>query len=404
MAPGKCPLCGLFLILFVLQHAGFSAAQTPPTTAAQSIWTPSEWAKARQLSPLPPPPLDPSNKLSGNLRAARLGHRLFFDTRLSPRGISCATCHQPERGFTGGLPIETNTKPLTRNTMTILNTAYYRWFTWDGARDSLWHQASGPIENAREMGSSRLYVVRTVMRHYGAELDQVSPLPPGWQSLWPSLPAAGQPGDTAFETLPATHRNAVNQVFVTILKCIAAYERQLVSSASPFDNFVSGDHRALYQSEQRGFQHFLRLQCDTCHHTPLFSDNKFHNLGLPTRPVTDLGRAEGIRRLQQSPLRIIAPEKPNHEAQLIGQFRTPSLRELKFTEPYGHNGSIGSLIDWMRHYERVLSLPPARYVGQLAPELKPVNLSRRQRQELAAFLLALSSNYHSEWTQPPDLQ
>jgi cytochrome c peroxidase len=108
------------------------------------------------FSPLPPPPLDPSNALTDNVQAARLGHRLFFDPRLSPHEVACATCHQPARGFTDGLKVANTLAPLHRHTMTILNVGHYRWLTWDGARDSLWHQAVGPIESPQEMGASRL--------------------------------------------------------------------------------------------------------------------------------------------------------------------------------------------------------------------------------------------------------
>jgi cytochrome c peroxidase len=129
-----------------------------------------EWEKARSFSPLPAPPLDPSNRLSASDEAARLGQRLFFDSRLSPKGFSCASCHRPETGFTDGLAVANTIAPLQRNTMTILNVGHYRWLTWDGARDSLWHQALAPIENPNEMASSRLYVVKTVMRYYERQL------------------------------------------------------------------------------------------------------------------------------------------------------------------------------------------------------------------------------------------
>ncbi|ETX05356.1 MAG: hypothetical protein ETSY2_23425 [Candidatus Entotheonella gemina] len=248
-------------------------------TAATGEWTAAEWAKARRLSPLPPPPRDATNALADHDKAAELGHLLFFDPRLSPHGVSCATCHRPECGMTDGLPVGHTLAPVHRNTMTIVNSAYYRWLTWDGARDSLWHQAAGPIESPKEMGSSRLYVVRAVMQHYEQALKQIVELPSGWASMWRQLPPAGQPGEAAFDRLPPDRQAAVNRVFATILKCIAAYERKIVSAAAPFDRYVAGDSTALSLASRRGFQHFLRLACDTCHNTPLFSDDEFHNLG-----------------------------------------------------------------------------------------------------------------------------
>jgi cytochrome c peroxidase len=143
----------LILLAFIVQYTatkGVPKRQTLAQTAATStLWTAEEWAKARRFSPLPPLPADPTNALAESPQAARLGHRLFFDPRLSPAGVACATCHKPERGFTDGLPVSHTLSPLHRNTMTILNVGYYRWLTWDGARDSLWHQAVGPIETPR---------------------------------------------------------------------------------------------------------------------------------------------------------------------------------------------------------------------------------------------------------------
>src|SRR5262249_44636936 len=122
-----------------------------------------------------------------------------------------------------------------------------------------------------------------------------------------TLPPSGQPGEATFDALPLAHQEAVNRVFTTVLKCLAAYEQRVVSASAPFDRYVAGEETALSVSAQRGFQHFLRLECDTCHTTPLFSDDQFHNLGLPPVPVPDQGRAEGLRRLQESLFRGTGP-------------------------------------------------------------------------------------------------
>jgi len=375
------------------------------------LWTDREWVQARRFSPLRPPPADPTNALADNLQAAHLGHRLFFDPRLSPNGIACAMCHQPERGFTDGLAVAHTLAPLHRNTMTILNVGYYQWLTSDGARDSLWHQAAAPIESPKEMGSSRLYVVRTVMQSYGAELRQLGPLPETWDTQWPTLPPTGQPGEPVFDTLPPAHQEAVNRVFTTILKCLAAYERQVVSAPAPFDRYVAGEATALSASAQRGFQHFLRLECDTCHNTPLFSDDQFHNLGLPPGPGPDQGRAEGLQRLQENLFRgtgpyadgppVVRAEDYAGGKALMGSFRTPSLRELASTAPYGHNGALRTLEEWLDHYASVTSSPPDHMLGTLDPALAPVEITPQEKQELIDFLLSLSSAYASAWTQKP---
>lgn len=384
--------------------------ESKQSVSTSMLWTAEEWAKARRFSPLPPLPASPTNALAENQQAARLGHQLFFDPRLSPNGVACASCHQPERGFTDGLSVANTLSPVHRNSMTILNVGYYRWLTWDGSRDSLWHQAIGPIESSKEMGSSRLYVVRTVMRHYAQGLKRLTTLPNGWDQLWPTLPEFGKPGDPAFDNLPQKHQESVNRVLVTILKAIAAYERKLVSAAAPFDRFVAGDRSALSVAAQRGFQHFLRLQCDTCHTTPLFSDDEFHNLGLPPVPEPDQGRAEGLPRLQRSQFRgsgpyadgapVVRAEDYRFGKALVGSFRTPSLREVSSTAPYGHNGSLATLEAWLDHYVRVTS-SPQDFVGSLDPALFPVTITAQEKRELLSFLHSLSSDYSSEWTLKP---
>lgn len=394
------------LLLVVIGVTGVMAE--PPLVGE---WTAAEWAVARQLSPLLPPPPDPTNALGQSTAAARLGHHLFFDPRLSPHNVACATCHKPDLGFADGRPTANTLGRLHRHTMTILNVGHYRWLTWDGSSDSLWHQALGPIESDKEMGSSRLYVIQAVMRHYGPELASVVALPRNWDSVWPTLPADGKPGDVLFDQLPTAYQKDVNQVFAMILKCIAAYERRLGSTTAPFDRYIEGDRTALSRDAQRGFQQFVRLQCPVCHTTPLLSDDEFHNLGLPSDGGVDRGRATGLPRLHQSRFRGTGPYadgKPVVRAEdyqvgkaLVGSFRTPTLRELKTTAPYGHNGSIATLEAWLDHYVQVTKTPQTVAVGVLDPVLGSVQVTLQERSDLVAFLLSLSSDYASEWAQAP---
>ncbi|HEY7715146.1 MAG TPA: cytochrome c peroxidase [Candidatus Binatia bacterium] len=379
---------------------------------SSEIWTAEEWEKARSFSPLPLPPPDPSNRLSGNDEAARLGQRLFFDPRLSPKNFSCASCHRPEMGFSDGLAVANTIAPLHRNTMTLLNVGYYRWLTWDGARDSLWHQALAPIENPKEMGSSRLHVVKTVMRHYKGELVKLVRLPEGWNKLWPRLPDFGQPGDSQFDRLRNSDKEKVNRVFASVLKVIAAYERKIISGRSPFDRFVAGERQALSDSAQKGFQHFLRFGCDRCHNTPLFSDDDFHNLGLSSSAAPDNGRYDGLSVVKSSRFRgtgpyadgapVIDVESYSPGKTLIGAFRTPSLRELRYTAPYGHNGTVKTLEDWMKHYTDVTTTDNPQFIGSLDPSLPRIEMTEAEKNELVEFLMSLSSDYRSSWTPMPE--
>ena len=226
------------------------------------------------------------------------------------------------------------------------------------------------------------------------------------------LPSAGKPGDAAFDALPQAQQEAVNRVMVAILKLIAAYERRVVSAPAPFDRYVAGETSALSPAARRGFQHFLRLGCNTCHTSPLFSDDEFHNLNLLPVPAPDPGRAEGLLRLQQSPFRgtgpyadgppVVRAEEYQTRHALLGSFRTPSLRELVSTAPYGHNGAIATLEEWMEHYVRVTAMPDPNALGTLGPALAPVRIPPQEQHELIVFLRALSSDYHSEWIQVPE--
>lgn len=184
-------------------------------------WTPAETALLRSLwiGSLPPLQADPGNAVADNPRAARLGQRLFFDTRLSGNGaVACATCHQPERQFTDGLEVAVGMGRGERNTMPLAGVAYSPWMFWDGRKDSLWSQALGPLESPLEHGGSRQQYVELLSTDelYRSE----------YEALFGPLPAV--PGEE-----PATTR-----AFVNIGKAIAAYERLLIPGAGRFDRYV----------------------------------------------------------------------------------------------------------------------------------------------------------------------
>ncbi|MCL4211634.1 MAG: hypothetical protein KJZ68_13350, partial [Phycisphaerales bacterium] len=108
-------------------------------------------------------PPDPTNRFADDPRAAHFGQYLFFDTRFSANGqVSCATCHDPAKGFADGLPLGKGLAELTRHSMTLWNVGRNRWFFWDGRIDTLWAQALQPFENAMEMGTNRVRVVRQI--------------------------------------------------------------------------------------------------------------------------------------------------------------------------------------------------------------------------------------------------
>ena len=146
-----------------------------PTTPQP--WTESDLQMLQSLSlaELGPLPADPGNAVADDPRAAEFGHALFFDTRLSGNGgISCATCHQPARSFTDGLPRGQAIGTSKRNTPTIIGTAYSPWLYWDGRRDSQWSQALSPLEDVNEHATDRQQVLDVIRNdpdyraHYAA--------------------------------------------------------------------------------------------------------------------------------------------------------------------------------------------------------------------------------------------
>jgi hypothetical protein len=130
--------------------------------AELSTLTDEEVARIARMSPLPAVPGDPSNRFVDDETAARLGHRLFFDRRISPAAVTCADCHIPDKWFTDGKPLGDAIGTSSRNTPTVIDAARRRWVGWDGKFDSLWSQALAPIEHPDEMGSSRERLLRTV--------------------------------------------------------------------------------------------------------------------------------------------------------------------------------------------------------------------------------------------------
>jgi cytochrome c peroxidase len=262
-------------------------------------WTPAEIELLRSLwiGSLQPVPADPSNAVADDPRAARLGQRLFFDTRLSANGeVACATCHQPELLFTDGLDVAIGVARGDRHTMGLVGVAYSPWLFWDGRKDSLWSQALGPLENPIEHGGNRLQYVELL-----AADDQYRT---GYEALF---------GD--FPELPNEDR-VITEVFVNMGKAIAAYQRLLLPGESRFDqyvqallgNYVAKMESILNEDEVAGLRLFIgNAQCVNCHNGPLFTNNEFHNTAvLPaTGELPSMGRVGAVREARADPFNCL---------------------------------------------------------------------------------------------------
>lgn len=395
------------------------AACAPAPVEERIEFTAQEREKIARLSPLPPLPPDPTNALADDPRAAELGKALFFDKRLSgDAGHACSTCHRPDLAFADDAPLSQAVGTTARNTPTVLNAAYNRWFFWDGRADSLWAQALKPIEHPAEMNGSRVQVYRlldadaALRRSYEAifgKLAQVAGLPPQGRPASDATDPLAQ----AWGTLSITDQTTVNRVFANLGKAIAAYERTLVTADSPFDRFAralaAGDRQgeeAISMQAKLGLRLFIgRARCILCHSGPLLSDLEFHNLGLGDRAWlenTHPARKSGALEVRADPFNGdgLYSDAPSSAAtrklafladsdEQLGQYKTPSLRNVALTAPYMHGGHFATLGDVVRFYS-MLTESPQTPVGHRDELLLPLFLDEAEVARLAAFLETLS--------------
>jgi cytochrome c peroxidase len=334
------------------------------------------------LDPLPP---DPSNAWADDSAAAELGRRFFFDRRLSSDGsVACATCHDPRKEFQDGRPLARGVGTTDRRTMPVAATAYSPFLFWDGRKDSQWSQALGPLESPVEHGGTRAQYARVVATHYRPDYEQV----------FGSMPDLAQ-------------RDAVTRVFVNIGKAIAAYERRIGYGPSRFDAYVSAwqttgapPRGVLSTDEVAGMNLFVgKANCIQCHNGPLFTNNEFHNTGVPqaTGAPVDRGRFVAAARVKSDEFNcrsrwsdagpgqcpeLDALPAPTHAMERA--FKVPSLRNVADRPPYMHAGQMHTLAQVLRHYDSA----PAAPAGH--SELRPLGLSPAELRQLEAFLRALS--------------
>jgi cytochrome c peroxidase len=359
---------------------------------------------------------DPSNSVADDPRAAQLGQTLFFDSRFSANGeVSCATCHQPDRLFTDGLPRSEAIGTTPRGAPSIVGMAYSPWFYWDGRRDSQWAQALSPLENPVEHGGTRTQYVRILEgdKTYRAEYEAIFGLLPDFSDPARFPDVAGPVEENAeaiaaWQAMTPEDRDAVNRVYANMGKAIAAYERLLMPGPSRFDGYVGalldGDEKAmeagLIPDEVAGLRLFIgQGNCTRCHNGPLFTNNEFHNIGVPTAEglPPDLGRETGVQQAIANGFNCLGPYSDaepeacaelrfvkSEGPELTGAFKVPTLRNVAETAPYMHSGQFATLREVLDHYNRAEPDP----VGDT--ELIPLDLSDAELAQLVAFLRTLS--------------
>ena len=274
-----------------------------------------------------------------------LGRKLYFDPRLSKDGtVSCATCHDPDKGFSEAKETSTGIggQVGTRNSPTVMNRLFSAEQFWDGRAKDLEAQALGPVENPIEMGHTLEGMI--------ASLNRIQAYAPEFEK------AFGSPEITAERVGMA----------------IASYERTVLAGNAPYDRYQAGNRTAMSESAVRGMEIFndvKRGNCVTCHAGFNFTDESYHNLGVGMdRKKPDLGRYEVTRKDIDR-----------------GAFKTPTLRNISQSAPYLHDGSEKTLASVVEFYDRGGVPNP-----WLSKEMRPLNLTAQDKADLVAFMEALT--------------
>lgn len=270
-----------------VQYAGDSS-QWPAANVDEGV----QWQELGAMPAVPFPADNPYSRAK-----VVLGQQLFFDKQLSKaRDISCASCHDPQKGWSDGLSVSVGHlgQKGTRNAPTILNAAYSSTQFWDGRVGSLEEQSLHPINNPVEMALDH----DELLARLRASPDYAA----------------------AFATAFGDDHISLERV----AKAIATFERTIISSPSPLERFVKGDAQALSDKALWGM-HLFRTdgRCMNCHSGPLLSQHQFESVGLTYYGRTLEDRGRFLQTRQQADM---------------GLFKTPSLRDVAFTGPYMHNG------------------------------------------------------------------
>jgi cytochrome c peroxidase len=302
--------------------------------------------------------------------------------------MSCAACHLPDRGFTDGRDRAYGRAALDRNTPSVWNVGFARWFGWDGAADSLWRQSMKPILNPIELAADA--------NHVAALLRSDQELSAHYAKAFGAVPDATSADETTL---------------VNTGKAIAAYLETLVSRRTSFDDFrdaLANDDRAAAArypvAAQRGLKIFVgKGNCVFCHFGPTFTNGEFADVGMPyfaAKGGVDAGRHGGIKELLADRFNLLGPynddasgaaaSKTRHVAlqhRNFGEFKVPGLRNVALTAPYMHNGSLATLRDVVLHYSE---LDEERLHADGVRILRPLHLAPQEVDDLVAFLESLT--------------
>jgi cytochrome c peroxidase len=278
----------------------------------------------------------------------QLGSKLFFDNILSKdRTINCSSCHNPEFAFadTAVFSKGIGGKLTARNSPGLTNLSGRTHFFWDGRAASLEEQALGPITSPDEMGLSIEEAVERLNKNefYANAFQKIFKAAPNKDNL---------------------------------LKALAAFERTLETTNSPYDRYINGDDNALSAAAVRGRNIFIgKGNCNNCHSGEDFTADRFKSIGLYNgKDLNDAGRF-----------------KITKDSTVLGEFKIPGLRNVAVTAPYMHNGKFKTLRSVVEYYNNPSAVVSDGINRDLSLD-KPLNLSSQDIDDVVEFLKALTDD------------
>ena len=279
-----------------------------------------------------------------------LGRYLFFDPVLSgDNSQSCASCHQPDKGFSDGLArsIGAKGKQLERSAPSLWNVGFLTSLFWDGREKDLRAQARGPLFNEHEMNNSE------------AQLEQSLNNMADYRRLF-------------VNAFPGIEKITTNEITLAL----AAFQSSLVSLNSRYDRYAHGDETALTEEEKTGhtvFRSFV-TRCSQCHTPPLFTNQQL--------AVTAAPEPEGKEF-------DVGAELILGYAQYRGAFKVPGLRNIDLTAPYMHSGALADLQAVVTFYNDERGHAVTGEELQLHWHLVNPDLGEDEEKALIAFLFSL---------------
>ena len=303
----------------------------------------------------------PGENFRFSTEKALLGKKLFNEKQLSRRNDrSCATCHNPEKAFTDGLPKSMSLANtfLDRNTPSLNYSAFQHGQFWDMRREDLEGQSSDVITNKEEMHGD----LNEIIKKINADQEYLA----------------------RFKKIYKTPKAEVWQ----LQNALASYIRSMPKFSSDFDEYMRGNRNALTEDQKQGFNIFVgKAKCATCHFIPLFNGTVPPRYSKTEQEILGIGEDGTHKKADSDPGRGKFHETV---AFLQQSFKTPTLRNIEKTAPYMHNGGYRTLEEVMDFYNK----GGGKGIGfkienQTLPE-DPLNLTPKETSQVIQFMKALT--------------